>query len=58
VVAPAKAKSGYLNTIISLLRAQQQPYLANSVTLIRLATGQQAVRIMFAAPSPLGLLSG
>jgi hypothetical protein len=58
LVAPGGAKSGYLNSMISLLRAQQQPYLANSVTLMHLANGQQAVRIEFAAPSPLGLLSG
>jgi hypothetical protein len=58
LVAPAQAKSGYLRSMISLLQAQQQPYLANSVTLVRLANGQQAVRIEFAAPSPLGLLSG
>ncbi len=58
LVAPGGAKSGYLNSMISLLRAQQQPYLANSVTLVHLANGQQAVRIEFAAPSPLGLLSG
>lgn len=59
LAAPAKAKSGYLQSTISLLRAQQQqPYLANSVILVRLANGQQAVRIDFAAPSPLGLLSG
>jgi hypothetical protein len=58
LVAPANAKSGYLHSTISLLQAQQQPYLANSVTLVQLANGQQAVRIEFAAPSPLGLLSG
>jgi hypothetical protein len=58
LTAPAKARSGYLHSMIVLLQAQQQPYLANSVTLVRLASGQQAVRIVFAAPSPLGLLSG
>ena len=58
LIAPADAKSGYLHSMISLLQAQQQPYLANSVTLVRLADGQPAVRIEFAAPSPLGLLSG
>jgi hypothetical protein len=58
LAAPAGAKSGYLHSMILLLQAQQQPYLANSVTLVRLASGQQAVRIEFAAPSPLGLLSG
>jgi hypothetical protein len=44
--------------MILLLQAQQQPYLANGVTLVRLVNGRQAVRIEFAAPSPLGLLSG
>ncbi|MGC1285838.1 MAG: hypothetical protein WA895_23245, partial [Streptosporangiaceae bacterium] len=58
LVAPANAKSGYLHSMISLLQAQQQPYLANIVTLVRFANGQQSVRIEFAAPSPLGLLSG
>jgi hypothetical protein len=58
LAAPPRAKSGYLHSMILLLQAQQQPYLANSVTLVRLANGQQAVRIEFAAPSPLGLLSG
>jgi hypothetical protein len=58
LVSPPRAKSGYLQSVVALLRAQQQPYLANSVTLVRLAGGQQAVRIEFAAPSPLGLLSG
>jgi hypothetical protein len=58
LAAPANAKSGYLHSMISLLQAQQQPYLANSVTLVRLANGQHAVRMEFAAPSPLGLLSG
>ena len=56
--APAGARNGYLHSMILLLQAQQQPYLAKSVTLVRLASGRQAVRIEFAAPSPLGLLSG
>jgi hypothetical protein len=55
---PPGAKSGYLQSVVTLLRAQRQPYLANSVTLARLANGQEVVRIEFAAPSPLGLLSG
>ena len=44
--------------MLALLRRSRQPYLANSVTLARLANGQESVRIEFAAPSPLGLLSG
>ena len=55
--SPPRAKSGYLQSVVALLRAQQEPYLANSVTLARLANGQEMVRIEFAAPSPLGLLS-
>jgi hypothetical protein len=58
LATPPGAKSGYLQSVITLLRAQQEPYLANSVTLARLASGQEVVRIEFAAPSPLGLLSG
>jgi hypothetical protein len=57
LVSPPGAKSGYLQSLLALLRAQQQPYLANSLTLERLGNGQQGVRIEFAAPSPLGLLS-
>jgi hypothetical protein len=55
---PPGAKSGYLPSVVALLRAQQAPYLANSVTLARLASGQEVVRVEFAAPGPLGLLSG
>jgi hypothetical protein len=58
LTSPPGAKSGYLQSVVALLRAQQEPYLANSVTLARLASGQEVVRIEFAAPSPLGLLSG
>jgi hypothetical protein len=58
LASPPGAKRGYLQSVVALLRAQQEPYLANSVTLARLANGQEVVRIEFAAPSPLGLLSG
>jgi hypothetical protein len=44
--------------VLALLSAQQAPYLPNSATIARLADGRQVVRIEFAAPSPLGLLSG
>ena len=33
-------------------------YRANSISLAKLANGQDVVRIEYAAPSPLGLLSG
>jgi len=51
------AKSSYLPSLLALLRAQQPPYLASSATLTRLTNGQQAIQIVFDAPSPLGLLS-
>jgi hypothetical protein len=58
LATPPGAKSGYLQSVVASLRVQQEPYLANSVTQVRLANGQKVVRIEFAAPSPLGLLSG
>jgi hypothetical protein len=58
LASPPGAKAGYLPSTLALLRAQQPPYLANSATLARLSDGLQVVRIEFAAPSPLGLLSG
>jgi hypothetical protein len=42
---------------IPFLRAQRAPYRAATIAGIRLPGGQSAVRIGFASPSPLGLLS-
>jgi hypothetical protein len=58
LASPPGAKGGYLPSVLALLRAQQAPYLPNSATIVRLADGGQVARIEFAAPSPLGLLSG
>jgi len=58
LASPPGAKSGYLQSVLALLRAQQQPYLADSLALVRLGNGREGVRIEFAAPSPLGLLNG
>ena len=58
LAGPPGATSGYLSSVLALLHAQQAPYLPNSATLARLANGLQIARIEFAAPSPLGLLSG
>jgi hypothetical protein len=55
--SPPGARSGYLPSLLAFLRAQQAPYLPGSVKTTVLAGGQQAVRIDFDAPSPLGLLS-
>jgi len=58
LASPPGAKRGYLQSVLALLSAQQAPYLPDSATIARLADGRQVVRIEFAAPSPLGLLSG
>jgi hypothetical protein len=57
LASPPGAKSRYLPSVLALLRAQQAPYLATSLSLARV-DGQEVVQIEFAAPSPLGLLSG
>jgi hypothetical protein len=57
LASPPGAKSGYLPSVLALLRAQQAPYLATSLSLAR-RDGQEIVQVEFAAPSPLGLLSG
>jgi tetratricopeptide (TPR) repeat protein len=51
IAGPAAASA------IAFLRAQRAPYLAASIAAIRLPGGKAAVRIGFASPSPLGLLS-
>jgi len=58
LASPPGAKDGYLSSLLALLHAQQAPYLPSSATLARLADGRQIARVEFAAPSPLGLLSG
>ena len=41
----------------ALVSAQEPPYLPAHATIIKVAVGQPALSIEFAAPSPLGLLS-
>jgi hypothetical protein len=57
IASPPGAKSSNLQSVLAFLRVQQPPYLAHT-TLTHLADGQQAVQIVYDAPSPLGLLSG
>ncbi len=47
-----------LAAALAVLRAQRGAYQPAQVTTVRLAGGQPALRIDFAAPSPLGLLAG
>jgi hypothetical protein len=56
--SPPGARSGYLPSVLAFLRAQEALFLPGSVKTTVLAGGQEVVRIVFDAPSPLGLLSG
>jgi hypothetical protein len=47
-----------LAAALALVRAQRGLYQPAQVTMVRLADGQPGLRIDFAAPSPLGLLTG
>ena len=49
--------AGGLAAALALLHAQRPPYQAAQVATVQLADGQAGLRIDFAAPSPLGLLT-
>ncbi len=54
----ARMKSAaYVRALLTLVHAEQPPYVALSVGPVRLSTGQTVMRIEFASPSPSGLLS-
>jgi hypothetical protein len=53
--SPADSGAG-LAKLASFLRGQQPPYLPVAVQTVRLATGEHALRVQFAAPTPLGLM--
>ena len=55
-IAPAAAgpTSAALRTMLSFLQGQQSPFLPATAALVH----QSALNIVYAAPSPLGLLSG
>jgi hypothetical protein len=56
-IAPAEADAkatARLHSMLSFLQAQQVPYLPMRAVLV----GQSALSVEYAAPSPLGLLSG
>jgi hypothetical protein len=52
---PGPASAG-IGAVAAFLRAQRSPYLASSVVLTRLSSGQPALRVTFGEPSPLDLL--
>ena len=43
---------------LAMVRAQRTPYQPAQAAIVRLPDGQMVLRIDFAAPSPLGLLTG
>jgi hypothetical protein len=50
--------AGDLAASLAMVRAQRAPYQPARAAIVRLPGGQTALRIDFAAPSPLGLLTG
>jgi hypothetical protein len=50
-------RAAVLTSLRGFTLAQQPPYLPGSTQIVRVAAGQSVLRIQFAAPSPLGLLS-
>jgi hypothetical protein len=60
---PGTARAGpgnasFLRSALAFLRVQRPPYLAASMLTVRLPGGPDVVRVQFASPSPLGLLTG
>jgi hypothetical protein len=51
-------EAGDLTASLALVRAQRAPYQPAQAAIVRLPGGQLALRIDFAAPGPLGLLTG
>ena len=60
-IAPARPGIGHRpNTVASLarfLRNQLAPFRPASITIVRLASGRQVLRVEYGAPTPLGLLA-
>ncbi|HEY3953517.1 MAG TPA: hypothetical protein VGM53_09095 [Streptosporangiaceae bacterium] len=50
------AGNALLSSLRGLLLAQQPSYRPATVATVRLSTGQSALRVVFSAPAPLGLL--
>jgi len=56
--ADGRGGAAGLAAALAVLRGQHAPYQPAQVTTVQLAGGQAGLRIDFAAPSPLGLLTG
>ena len=55
--AAGMRSSAYVRSMVGFLHARPAPYLPAQIKTVRRAGGQAALRIEFAAPSPLGLLA-
>jgi hypothetical protein len=53
----SRGAAAELTAALALVKAQDEPYLPAHASIVRLAGGQPALSIEFAAPSPLGLLT-
>jgi hypothetical protein len=55
---PAAGQDGaaYEQSLLTLLHSEVDLYAPTNIATVRLASGQRAVQVTFAAPSPLGLL--
>jgi hypothetical protein len=56
--ATAASDPAFAPSVLSFLRSQHPPFAAALVQRVRLTASRAAVRVMFAAPSPLDLLNG
>jgi hypothetical protein len=54
--AAGKGSAAYEHSLLTLLHSEVDLYAPTDIAMVRLAGGQRAVQITFAAPSPLGLL--
>jgi hypothetical protein len=53
----AAADPAYVRSMIKSLHAQRSPYVPAHIQTVRLAGGRAALRIEFAAPSPVDMLT-
>jgi hypothetical protein len=51
-------RAQFVRTTLAFLHTQEPPYYALAVREIRLPEGGTAIRVIFSAPSPFGLLTG
>ena len=56
IIAGPDAKA--MDTALAMVQAQRAPYRSAQAAVVRLPGGQPGLRIDFAAPGPLGLLTG